>query len=351
MILHVAELDKFIPPFMEFVDQNFDVKKHRYFIVGDMARHSYRTKSQAFHIEKGHLRQALGLIRLALEIQKADKVILHGLFNQWFVLLLFLMPWSLHKCHWLIWGGDLYRYQAVPRELTSRVEQAIRRVVISRLGYIVTSIDGDYQRAVSWYGAKGKRLEIFTYPNSCFCPDSMPPAPPKSGDELIILAGNSADSSNNHRDVFKKIEQANIEKKFKVYCPLSYGDQAYADEIEALGCKMFGDSFVPMRDYMSYYEYMELLASVDLALFAHNRQQALSNIRILLGLGKKVYMRTNLSSYSHLSDFGIKVFDVEQFEVEPYFEESESNVARVEAVFSFAALRKNLEILFGQEAI
>ena len=63
---------------------------------------------------------------------------------------------------------------------------------------------------------------------------------------IKILLGNSATESNQHKEAFELLEKYK-NKNIKIYVPLSYGPEKYADEIEQLGMHIFGEKFIPMR--------------------------------------------------------------------------------------------------------
>ena len=61
-----------------------------------------------------------------------------------------------------------------------------------------------------------------------------------------ILVGNSATPENNHVEAFEFI-QSNIDWQCrKIYCPLSYGDNNYANKIKNIGFELFGENFIPV---------------------------------------------------------------------------------------------------------
>ena len=126
--------------------------------------------------------------------------------------------------------------------------------------------------------------------------------------------------------------------------PLSYGDLNYAKEVIAIGKEIFKDNFIPITDYMDFSEYISLLGTIDIAIFNHNRQQAMGNITTLLGLGKKVYIRTDITSYSYLSDLGINIYDTNNFELSKLSETNkEQNIKIVKEYFSKETLVKQWE--------
>src|SRR5690606_38136182 len=133
--------------------------------------------------------------------------VLHGLFNPKILLILFLMPWQLKKCYWVMWGGDLYVYQFGEKNWKWRVREFLRRPVIKNMGHLVTYIPGDVELARQWYGAKGEYHECLMYLSNVVDPDIIQAA--QAGLEehkgQNILVGNSADPINNHIEALEKL--------------------------------------------------------------------------------------------------------------------------------------------------
>lgn len=159
--------------------------------------------------------------------------------------------------------------------------------------------------------------------------------------ELRILVGNSASWTNNHFEALRILSGMKINLPFKILCPLSYGDSGYAAQVIEFGKNLFNDAFVPLTKFMPPEKYAEFLADVDIALFAHRRQQALGNILALLYLGKKVYIRSDISTWGFLKRHGIKVFDYKElasvsFDEFIYYDKQimESNRRRIKENFS-----------------
>ena len=57
------------------------------------------------------------------------------------------------------------------------------------------------------------------------------------------------------------------------------------------------------------------LGRIDIAIFNHRRQQGMGNIITLLGLGKKVYVRTDTTTWDALRHLAITVFDVDAIDL------------------------------------
>jgi len=104
-----------------------------------------------------------------------------------------------------------------------------------------------------------------------------------------ILVGNSATLTNNHLEVFDQLAGLDISGR-RIIVPLSYGNPDYRDAIVSKGSELFGSAFMPLVDYMQLEEYLSLVASCNVVIMNHKRQQALSNIGAALYRGANVFL-------------------------------------------------------------
>ncbi|RAJ93638.1 TDP-N-acetylfucosamine:lipid II N-acetylfucosaminyltransferase [Aliidiomarina maris] len=347
MILHVAGLDKFIPPFVKLIKEEFEEEKHQFWLTGSVEKYPVE-QSESVHVCGGAIwRKLAGYAELVKQLHSARKVMLHGLFNIRVVLVLALCPWVLPKCYWVIWGGDLYQFRKADNTWQSHIKEALRRFVIRRVGHLVTYIEGDVELARQWYGAKGIYHECIMYLSNVVDPKmTAESAPASDHDGLNILLGNSADPSNNHIEALERLLPFK-DQAIKIYAPLSYGDQNHAKKVISQGRAWFGDKFVPMTDFMPFEQYLEFLKSLDIAIFNHQRQQAMGNTITLLGMGKTVFMRSDVSQWRFLKGLGIKLNDVEKLEpCRIARDEADENARVVQSYFSKATLIKQLADIF-----
>lgn len=341
-ILHLFGWDKkFVLPFIDFVGEYFDRGEHRFIVHGGAQVDDMPQDNGIIHYPS-LLKSALPVMA---EIRAARKVILHGLFSSHLLYLLMLQPWLLKKCYWTIWGGDLYIHQTDAQDWRHIKNEWCRRFVISRLGHFVTHIHGDYELARKWYGARGQWHECFMYPSNLY---REYPITPKPHEGINILLGNSATPSNNHLDALEKLRPF-ADENIRIYCPLSYGDAAYGDQIATAGRVIFGEKFIPLHDFMPFDKYLELLAVIDIAVFNHNRQQGMGNITTLLGLGKKVFIRNTITTWGALQGLGVDIFDAKKIDIQPLSPISViKNQELVKNYFSPEALLKKLKFLEGK---
>src|SRR5690606_21801476 len=141
-------------PFIDFIELNFDFDKH-FFLVKKSTNYEIKPRKNVWIIDRtiSPFKRALHYV---WSLNKAEKIILHGLFDEKLLCALALQPWLLRKCYWIIWGGDLYAREKNVRKSSSTRIESIRAFVIKRLGHLVTYIEGDYELAQKWYGAHGK---------------------------------------------------------------------------------------------------------------------------------------------------------------------------------------------------
>ena len=329
------------------MEEHFDdfATKHVFFIAGDIERYPSRARENIVQAQRGKKWQLMHLAKLSIAMQQADKIILHGLFNQHVVRLLFLMPWVLKKCYWVMWGRDLYVHEhGDSTSIRWKVNEFFRRPVIKNMGHLITYIKGDYELAQEWYGARGDYQECFMYPSNLYNELDVP-AEPHTG--INILVGNSADPSNNHSAIFDKLESFKDEH-IQIYAPLTYGNQTYAQEIIAEGQRRFGDKFQAITEHLPFEKYIEFLGKIDLALFNHRRQQAMGNTISLLGLGKKVYMRSDVTQWEFFKSHKIATYDIDLLEIIKGPETHlEANKAKVKNLFSEQTFIRQLSEIFN----
>jgi hypothetical protein len=338
-ILHIGEVDKFLLPLWDVMTRHLGTDGH----VLLYRRTHYPPPYPRGFVTGGVLAWARRFIVCA---NQAERIIVHGMFDPRVFVLLFLQPWLLRKCFWVIWGGDLYTSLTDAITLKLRLREAFKRPLIKRMGYLVTYVRGDVALARSLYKARGKVVECLMYPSNIVEPGKLP-APRKHG-TCTILVGNSADDSNNHADIFEKL-RALDDGQFEVLCPLSYGDAQYGAAVKAQGEALFGKRFKPLMQMMPYEEYLELLAGVDIAIFAHRRQQAMGVTIALLGMGKKVFIRSDVPQWETFDALGLAVRPYESLELGEMDETvAETNRQRVADYFALSRLVSQLRTLFGE---
>lgn len=342
MILHIATPSPIMGPFIKLVNDTFGVEKQRFWLSGSSDICDFEEFDNVQICNSNFFGAFIDYVKLFLKMHSAKKVIIHGLFDIRLVIVLALAPWLLPKCYWIIWGGDLYVYRLGKRNWRWKVKELLRSPVIKRFGYLVTGTPGDVDFARDWYGARGKHILCFNYPNNVYVEAS---GKDRDNSDFNIMVGNSASPTNNHVAIFKKMAHS-VPNNSKIYCPLSYGDKKYANSVIKEGKKIFGDQFLPITKFMEFEQYTDFLSSVNVAIFDHNRQQAFGNTICLLGLGKKVYLNPASTLNGVFEQFGIQVYSSENIDFHSVnCKALEKNKILVKKYFSREALIESLNDL------
>lgn len=338
-ILHVCYIDKFIPSFVKLVRSKVKSNTHTFITMGSNFDKYPVEDGDDLTFYSGRFFRYLGI---AKQMNYNDKIMLHGLFDPGIILLLFFQPWLLKKCYWVMWGGDIYSHSG--SSFYSVLLERIKQQVARKIGYLVTYITGDVEHVRKKYGAQGIHKYCIMYPSNCY--KSLENHIENNSSILNIQVGNSADETNEHQYIYKRLSN-NLLGEFKVFSPLSYGNRSYAEKLAKKGREYFGDDFIAMYEFMELNDYTRWQSSIDIAIFAHKRQQGMGNIITLLGLGISVYIRPNLSSTLALEALGLKIGDIEEGNIQVLSEHDLSrNVSIVKREFSEKALASQLSRLF-----
>jgi len=337
-ILHVCGLATFIPTFIDFVEANFDLKQHHFWLVGDHNRYQVAQQCCVTKVENRKFSIIKGYLKLIIQMHYAKKIILHGLFDIRLIGLLCVMPWLLKKSYWVMWGGDLYAYKLGERNRNWRIKEWFRRPVIKNMGHLVTYIKGDVDLARQWYGAKGQYHECLMYSSNLY---KKYDAPIKTSKVINIQVGNSADPSNNHIEVLQKLLPYK-NHDICIYVPLAYGDPVHAKRVMKQGKEWFGDKFIAQKNFMLFPDYLAFLGTIDIAIFNHRRQQAMGNTITLLGLGKMVYIRSDTTQWRFFQEKKIEVGDINNLNIKTKIVSNKNNINIVKSYFSESNYLKQL---------
>ncbi len=304
MITHIFEnnCEEFSEPFIDFVNSNFNIGSHEFIVMGEDIRKKPRTHVNLLFVKSVFDRQFIKILN------KSDKIILHSMFNPRLLLLLFLKPRILKKIYWVIWGGDLYFHYVYKENIKYRLYEFLRRSTFKRFYAICSLVENDYYIARDIYNISDKRYKaIYINKNLNEWVGSLKGTSDQH-DGINILLGNSATESNRHLEAIEWLSVFKNED-IKIYCPLSYGDSEYAQNVISFSKQKFGNKFIPMLEKLEHSEYTRFLNTIDIGVFNNDRQQGLGNIYTLLELGKKVYVRDDTTTWAELAGkFNITLF-------------------------------------------
>lgn len=318
--VHIMDNDKFVDSFISFINKNFNEEEHLFIVIGYL-----KSKGKKIEKEKNILKvrkinkNIFFLIRifetfiiwkvLYENMSRGKKIYLHNLFDKRMILFLYIFRKFLKISNWIIWGADLYGYEKRNNKIISKPWYKIEDYVKGNMSGYITHIEGDYKLAKNWYGAKGKYFYCFMYSSNLYKETKINY---KTKNELYIQVGNSADSSNNHMEILEKLKLYKNDN-IKIYCILSYGDREWRKKVIDYGNKNFGKKFIPIVNFMKIEEFMKFLSEIDIAIFAHNRQQGVGNIISLLSMKKTVYLKESVTTWKTFENLGVKLKSFEKF--------------------------------------
>ncbi len=307
MVLHIfTQVADYALEFIRLLDEKFESSDH--VIV-------FRNKSRS-EILTGRFQVKILFLETRKELvsnmpsllKSADKILFHS-----FPVSRSLLFWYKYRKYcskgvWSVWGQDAYWYNFCEKNLENRLYEWIRTRLIRRIPTIFCPIRGDYDFICDHYKTKAiYQPGMYPIPTDF---DALRRIQNKTEkNEIIhIQVGNSSNPTNNTIEIIHFLAR-NMGGKCLVFCPVSYGDEEYAKTVIDYGNKELGNRFYPLTDFLDREQYASFVASIDILIMNHQRQQGLGNIFSYLYLGKKVYIRSDNSSFQFFEEHGIKVYD------------------------------------------
>ena len=298
MNIHLMSNDKFAAKFVWLIDNMYQKGTNIVYIHSNVGKEKNIKSNNVRYIDS-FKEVDFGLLN------SGDKLFVHGFYNTALVRFLCFHSRKIDKNQLvlIVWGADLYDARAALHEpgvhLKIRINESFKRRLIKRCNKFMTFACADFDLICKWYGACGKQFDCI-YPTNADIGllDELMVEKKGINSDIKVLLGNSATLSNQHISALDQLKKFSNEK-MRIVCPLSYGDMEYAKEVIEYGKKLFGDDFIPIKEFMSSEDYSKLLNSVDIAVFYNNRQQATGNIEILAYLGKKIYIRSDTTTWKH----------------------------------------------------
>lgn len=270
-----------------------------------------------------------------IETKNADKVFIHHLCGDKLLMLFLLLPSIIKKTYWVLWGGDLYYYNSIRYrtnirrrtktlrstiwkfyiEISMRVFEYFRKIVISNTPYVICEVDEELNQLKEWYKTKAKLL-VAPYPSVAKYEhlDAVYSEKNKNNTKTVLV-GISADTLNEHHEIIEKLSNHTGLSDMKVMCILSYGGGGnYVKSVIDFGHEKLGNSFEAILDYRSPAEYGRLLSNIDTVVInVKRRMRGLGTIKLLLYLGKKVYLKSDLMIYQYFKRKGFVIYDTNDF--------------------------------------
>lgn len=231
------------------------------------------------------------------------------------------------KLFLLFWGGDLYPLKK-PISITKYREWQYRQRVlkcIKECRGVLTLLPGELNTLNSICKRHGIWHPASVFTATASESESMRReicellSRDKPQNPIRILLGNSATPTNRHAQMIESLRRFSHEN-IALYVPLSYGNMEYKDEIIRLGKDAFGEKFIPLIDYMEIAEYQDLLKTISVGVFNHNRQQGMGSIHLLMQYGAKVYIAPDSPMWADFASNGEQFFNTSTINEETYGE-------------------------------
>lgn len=289
-IVHIMFNDKFNKPFVDFLNKNFDSKKHLI-----LCKNIF--KDVAMEFPKGENVIQIGSIeKFDLSSLKIKKIICHSLFMGDLINKFYEEPELLKKAYWMIWGGDLYG--AKRDEKNDFVRKNFKAYI--------TDVDGDEIVAKEKYGSNPLTFNAgYTFPITLEMINDAKKYR-KEKDFIKIQINNSADKTTLEMlDILAKFKDENI----KITTILSYGQMDFKDEIIKKGRKIFDDKFEYVDKLMTPSDFAKHLILNDILILNQNRQQGIGNSFASLALGCKVFIKSSVTTYNFFHRNDVFVYD------------------------------------------
>lgn len=217
-----------------------------------------------------------------------------------------------NKIIWCVWGHDLYRKNINKYSDSNKSKLLIKLLYFSIYDRLLKKIKGigigfDYDR----YEVKerfGDQMKIYKTPY--FSMElkmeymSNEIETKSNQNNLRVMIGHSAYSFLNHKKVLDSISKYKNEN-ILISLVLSYGSISYKEEIIKYAESVFNHKIEIIDKELDINSYLNYLKSVDIAIFDHTHQSALSNIYYLLYLNKKIFLNEKGIIAKALSKEGI----------------------------------------------
>lgn len=320
-IVHLIHNDKFSSGYINFMMSKMKNYEHKFFLERGRYELDLIDSNFSSNVKNIYFSEIVKK-KMKKEFIDADKIIVTGVFGIE-KYLCFLPKKILDKVYLHFWGGDFYGYRNVKKLSKMHIKKIMMHYCIKQCAGIINLINGEYEEL----------SKIFPNDTKHYI-GIMPPDPRRieNFEEYLadnkktnrVIVGNSATKENHHIEVFKMLEHLK-EENIEIVSPLSYGDMEYARKVEEAGNKIFGEKFIPIKEFMKTEEYLKFLSTCSVGIFNNDRQQAMGNINRLLKLGKKVYLREGTSMYNDYQKYEVRIYDVKELKNITYKELYEFN--------------------------
>lgn len=333
MILHIVHDNKFIDMAYSIFEKVNPDNNHLV-VVSKQKKMEYIKTTPITQVESSELLSK----SFAKKLEKYEFVVIHALQADTMKLIL---DASEHiKFVWIGWGFDYYCYidkslffpktEALKHQLAKSNDffwkKYLKRVksfliyklshnginnienVFNKIDYFAPVLESEYKSIQSSFENFTPKFIDWNYGNleDDYIQDMSLAITGKN-----ILIGNSATYENNHKEAIDMLKDLHLKGR-KVICPLSYGDEKYANEIIRYGKSSIGREFEPLLNFLPISEYNKIISSCSVVIMNHIRQQAVGNIVIMMYFGAKIFLNQENPVYAFFKNNGAIVFSTDE---------------------------------------
>lgn len=255
---------------------------------------------------------------------EGTRFIFHGMFDRsiWPALCFSSL---LKKSVWVCWGAEVYQHLAPKRRFKLRVAYYFHKMLIRQFIQTYSLNDGDGALIEKVLGKVG----VKTLPYPLIGSEQKPTDKPHNAPFRILL-GNSASVNNEHEEALEWLARFSAEN-IRIIVPLNYaGPTEYIERVVETGERLFGNKFEPITNMLDKNQYDALLANVDTAVFAHHRQQGLYVVYSMLKYGRRMFLRSTVSSYADLTASGFDIAKSDNIQSMSFAEFTKHNPVKAE---------------------
>jgi len=292
VIIHLMFNDKFLKPYVDFLNKYFNCKKHIVLCKRWFDKYPFPEGKNVFEIESFD----------CINLVNAKKIICHSVFDHEVIDRFYQERELLGKTCCVIWGGDFTN-----RSKEKRLHKDL--FVLGNFYQYVGGIDEPIVREM--YNISDKQIFFrnvnYIFPLNKTILDNV--TCKNKGYIQIQLEQSAEISILDSMDLLYKFKDENI----KIVVILSYGgDGVLENEIIKKGCLLFGDKFEHIDNYMSPVNYAKHIVNNDILILNGDHQMAFGNTTAHLYLGKKVFVRSDIPTGKFLLDnYDIRVYSTE----------------------------------------
>lgn len=306
-----------------------DLSEHRFLIAAYASAKQRFPKLEEFPglmfvpENAGRLKRILFFAR---ELQQADVIIWHSLFftTQKYLYFLAFFTKYLKKSVWIEWGADLYLWKYDENTLKGRIKNRLNRRVRERMRWIGCSFPVDELEARQQFG---EQVQCFYTPLANPKKEatglideilSLKPQEEKSDERNVVQIAHNSFQFNNHIRIIDRMRKFKNDNLFFIL-PVSYGiygingqygGKDYRDSVIRYARNELGKEKVGvLLKNVPFDEYMKFLWKIDIVVFDFDRPCGLGTLRILLLMGKKIFLPAGTPYYEFLRSKGLPIYD------------------------------------------